>query len=123
MTEQIDPESAIREVLRAGGVTDWMEVVDRVQERFGIHVSAGDVERVAASAATSTRGSQPRTSVRMQAGSTKASAPAAPGPAAAQELDEPALALRFVEAMGSFEAARTAIDRLERTVRRLGDGA
>ena len=134
---QVNEVDAIRQVIAAGGVLDFADVVNKVLNRFGIEVDAGRVEQVYQELATSTPPAPPRvrTSVAMTAvvpdaddvlpqstevdantrADTSASAPVQQKSIPVEpEMDDVAHALRYVKSVGGMANARRILDELQR---------
>ena len=106
MSETPSKEEAIRTVILDGAAGDYVDIADLVKSRFRIDVSVALVEQVA----IKLREEKSHGQVDSRTSSTS-------GPPSDTPHD--ALALKFVEAVGGFQAARKAIDDLESSVKKL----
>lgn len=102
MAEKSKPTKteAIRVVLEAGVAGDYCDVVDEVKRRYGLTVGEGQVEAAARE-------------LQEEASEVAAS------DQGAAATDPRVTALRFVQAVGGFAAARQALSDLEHELKRL----
>lgn len=127
MKPEISETDAIRQVLREGVAGDYCDVADLVRRKFGLHVGAALVERVAMAlkqeAASKTTARVDQVGVGLSeriagSGSCGSEIPAESGSGAAGHTGTDRV-LAFVQAMGGFEAARTAVTNLENSLKKL----
>ena len=113
MTETLTKEEAIRQVILDGAGGDYVDVANRVKERFHLDVGVALVEQVA----IKFREGKAATESGTNGGTTKVKdSGALPKDDSSSNLG---LTLKFVEAIGGFQAARDAIDNLERSLKKL----
>lgn len=103
---------AIRLVIEAGAGGDYCDVVDEVKRRYGLTVGEGQVE-------STFRAMQEKADVRGNSRVTLSMREELPNSSNAGKADRRAAALRFVQAMGGFAAAREVLSELEKDLKRL----
>lgn len=127
MKTEISETDAIRQVLREGAAGDYCDVAELVRQKFGLHVGAALVERVAI-ALKQESASGPTVQVGpigvdLSHGITGpgSSGSAAPAESRSDAAGHPGTdrVLEFVQAMGGFEAARNAVTDLENSLKKL----
>lgn len=135
MSETAHKEQAIRQVILDGAAGDYVDIADRVKERFRIDVSVALVEQVAIAMRNEKQQSVEPESVNLRGGEIGLTASHVPSeqPATEQPVTEKApsaavsstpgsqreMTLQFVEAVGGFNAAHKALDELEGSLKKL----
>ena len=103
---------AIRLAIEAGGCGDYCDVVEEVKRRYGLTVGEGQVE-------STYRAMQEKALVGGNSQGTLAMREELLASADTGKADRRVKALRFVQAMGGFGAAREALSELEKELKRL----
>lgn len=128
MRPDISEEEAIRRIVQEGTCADFVDVASVVQERFGLRIGVAKVEEVVhamkqeASIPPTTRLKHADihlTGERLHEGGPGSPAKPAPERSPADSTPSRNEVLKFVESMGGFEAARTAISELEHSLKNL----
>lgn len=128
MRPDISEEEAIRTIVNEGPCADYVDIADRVRERFGLIVGAGRVEEVVITMKHEAPG-QPASRLKNADIKLAGDLRHTPEPGAqpkkasetvSEESTRPAQdVLKFVESMGGFDAARAAITDLEHSLKNL----
>jgi hypothetical protein len=121
MTADISESEAIRRVLAAGGFADYVDVAQAVEKQFGLRVGSAKVEAVVLALRKEQQSAAADGNQQEQSAGTggSSSAAEAAAPATDAATDRTTAALRFVEEMGGFAAAREALDELEASLKRI----
>jgi len=128
MRPDISEEEAIRTIVNEGTCADYVDIADRVRERFGLSVGAGRVEEVVMAMKHEMPGQPvPRlknADIKLAGDLRHTSEPGAQPQCASETVSADSTPpahdiLKFVESMGGFDAARAAITELEDSLRNL----
>ena len=108
---------AIRQVINEGGAMDYVDVVDRVREKFGLNVSSALVEQIHLEMRQQhKKQTQPRIKLEVVP-----SEPSEAGITEDGQSDHLAHALRFVQSVRGMRNAKRALSELEDIMRQLND--